>query len=88
MASPLIPRLISCHALKTLMDKGGVYALFDVREQGEYSRGQIWLATSLPRREIEFRLPELVPVKQTPVMVYDEGGERASLAASTMARMG
>ena len=88
MASPLIPRLISCHALKTLMDKGRIYALFDVREQGEYSRGQIWLATSLPRREIEFRLPELVPVKRTPVVVYDEGGERASLAAATMARMG
>jgi rhodanese-related sulfurtransferase len=88
MASPLIPRLISCHALKTLMDEGRAYALFDVRERGEYSRGQIWLATSLPRREIEFRLPELVPVKRTPVVVYDEGGERASLAAATMARMG
>ena len=80
--------LTSCHALKALMDRGGAHALFDVREQGEYAAGQIWLATSLPRRAIEFRLSELVPVRQTPVVVYDEGGERASLAAATMARMG
>lgn len=81
-------RLITCEALKVMMDRQETYALFDVQEQGEYHAGQIWLATSLPRREIEFRLPDLVPVRQTPVIVYDEGGERAKLAATTMARMG
>jgi rhodanese-related sulfurtransferase len=80
--------LISSEALKALLDSRENCALFDVREQGEYSAGQTWLATSLPRREIEFRLPDLVPVRQTPVIVYDEGGERAGLAATTMALMG
>ena len=81
-------RLIGCEALKALLDRGENCALLDVREQGEYSAGQIWLATSLPRREIEFRLPDLVPVRQTPVVVYDGGDGRAELAAITMARMG
>ena len=81
-------RLIGCEALEALLDRGETCALLDVREQGEYSAGQIWLATSLPRREIEFRLPDLVPVRQTPVVVYDDGDGRADLAVTTMARRG
>lgn len=79
---------ISCHDLKALMDTETSYALFDVREQGEYNAGQIFSATSLPRRQIEFRLTELVPNPRIPVIVYDEGSERASLAASTITRLG
>ncbi|MFQ5902160.1 MAG: rhodanese-like domain-containing protein [Candidatus Binatia bacterium] len=79
---------ISHQELKALMESGESYALFDVREKGEYDARQIFTATSLPRREIEFRLPRLVPVPKIPVIVYDEGGERATLAAATMERMG
>ena len=79
---------ISSQALKALMDRGEPYALFDVREHGEYNAGQIPWATSLPRRQIEFRMADLVPVRSTPVVVYDEGGERARLAAGTLERMG
>lgn len=81
-------RLIGCEALKALLDRGENCALLDVREQGEYAAGQIWLATSLPRREIESRLPDLVPARETPLIVYDDGDGRADLAATTMARMG
>ncbi|RDD62346.1 rhodanese-like domain-containing protein [Ferruginivarius sediminum] len=63
------------------------WALFDVREQGEAERGHIPSATPLPRRLIEFRLPELVPAKRTRIVVYDSGkadDRRAVLAARTM----
>jgi rhodanese-related sulfurtransferase len=63
------------------------WALFDVREQGEAERGHIPSATPLPRRLIEFRLPELVPAKRTRIVVYDSGNggdRRAVLAARTM----
>lgn len=65
-----------------------LFAVFDVRERGEYHQGQIANATSLPRSQIEFRIAELVPDRATPVALYDEGGERAMLAAKTLAELG
>ncbi|MCZ6906370.1 MAG: rhodanese-like domain-containing protein, partial [Deltaproteobacteria bacterium] len=70
------------------MNSGKSYALFDVRERGEYNAQQIFTATSLPRGQIEFRLLSLVPTHNVPLVAYDDGGERASLAATTMERMG
>ncbi len=70
------------------MNSGKSYALFDVRERGEYNAQQIFTATSLPRGQIEFRLLSLVPTYHVPLVAYDDGGERASLAAATMEQMG
>ncbi len=83
-----MPNRISCQDLKSLMDSGESYAIFDVREQVEYDKKQISTATSLPRRQIEFRLPSLVPSRKVPIILYDSGGERAALASETMRRMG
>jgi rhodanese-related sulfurtransferase len=63
------------------------WALFDVREAGEAECGHIPTATALPRRLIEFRLPELVPAPCTWIVVYDSGrvgDRRAALAAATL----
>ncbi|MGZ8425161.1 MAG: rhodanese-like domain-containing protein [Candidatus Binatia bacterium] len=71
-----------------LMASGGWFAVFDVRERGEYNDGQIPYATSLPRSQIEFRIDALVPNRKIPIVVYDEGGSRAQLAANTLADLG
>ena len=83
-----MPNRISCQDLKSLMDSGESYAIFDVREQVEYDKKQISTATSLPRGQIEFRLPSLVPSRKVPIFLYDGGGERAALASETMQQMG
>ena len=80
--------VISCEALRRLMDSGEDYALLDIREQGEYSGGHIRGATSLPRAAIEFRIAELVPVRFTPIVVVGDGGARAGLAAETIRGIG
>ena len=54
-------QLISCDELAELMASPALYAVFDVRERGEYNDGQIPGATSLPRSQIEFRAKDLVP---------------------------
>ena len=64
-----------------LMTSDGLFAVFDVRERGEYNDCQIPNATSLPRSQIEFRIGALVPDRKVPIVVYDEGGSRAELAA-------
>jgi rhodanese-related sulfurtransferase len=74
--------------LSHLMASDSLYAVFDVRERGEYNLGQIAFATSLPRSQIEFRITALVPKREIPLVVYDDGGERAALAARTLADLG
>jgi rhodanese-related sulfurtransferase len=74
--------------LAGLMNSDGLYAVFDVRERGEFNDGQIPNSTSLPRSQIEFRIAELVPNRKIAIVVYDEGGERAALAAQTLAECG
>jgi rhodanese-related sulfurtransferase len=70
------------------MHSDGLFAVFDVRERGEYHRCQIPDTTSLPRSQIEFRVGRLVPNPSIPVIVYDQGEERAPLAAETLTELG
>jgi len=70
-----------------LMASDDLFAVFDVRERGEYNDGQIPDTTSLPRSQIEFRIGELVPNRKIPIVVYDEGGGRAELAAATLTEL-
>jgi cystathionine beta-lyase len=81
-------KTISPADLAELMTSDGLYAVFDVRERGEFNAGQIPNCTSLPRSQIEFRVAELAPNRTITVVVYDEGGERAALAAQTLAEFG
>ncbi len=64
------------------------YALIDVREKTEYNSSQILGATNVPRRELEFRLSQLVPNKSTTIILYDNNDQRARLAAETLQRNG
>ncbi|MGH7928956.1 MAG: rhodanese-like domain-containing protein, partial [Candidatus Binatia bacterium] len=80
--------LISCGDLEELMASNSLYAILDVRERGEYNARQISFATSLPRSQIEFRMPDLVPNRAIPLVVYDEDGKRAALAARSLTELG
>src|SRR5919106_1015743 len=81
-------KTISCQETAALLVSDALYAVFDVRERGEFNTCQIANATSLPRSQIEFRIAELVPNPRIPLVVYDKGGERASLAARCLAELG
>lgn len=75
--------------LKALLQNAGAdFALFDIREAGEIHGGHIPGATALPRRMIELRIHELVMARDTTIVVYDEGGRRAELAARTLEFLG
>jgi rhodanese-related sulfurtransferase len=78
----------SCAELAALMSSDVLFAVFDVRERGEYNDCHISNTTSLPRGQIEFRVIDLVPNRSIPIVVYDEGGKRAELAAETLERLG
>ncbi|MGE0154196.1 MAG: rhodanese-like domain-containing protein [Reyranellaceae bacterium] len=79
---------IDVKELARLTASGEELALFDVREAGEGEDGHIPGATMLPRRQIELRIPDLVQRRDTPIVVCDDGGDRAALAAATLSGLG
>jgi rhodanese-related sulfurtransferase len=81
-------KMISCQALQALMKDDQPYALFDVREPGEYNTRHIASATLLPRSEIEFRIAALLTAPSIRVVVYDDLSGRAELAAETLSFLG
>jgi rhodanese-related sulfurtransferase len=74
--------------LAALMRGAAPHAVLDVRERAAYERGHIYWSTSLPRRQLETRLPGLVTAKATPIVLIDEDGGVAELARPTLAAMG
>ncbi|MBM4441848.1 MAG: sulfurtransferase [Candidatus Rokubacteria bacterium] len=75
-------------ALAALLQSRTGHALLDVRERAAFERGHVYRATSLPRRLLETRLPRLVSALGTPIVLYDDAGAIAPLAAATLAAMG
>jgi rhodanese-related sulfurtransferase len=67
---------------------GDDIALIDVRETAEYNLAHIAGSCSIPRRQIEFRMTQLVPWRGTRTVVCDDDGVRANLAAVTLESMG
>ena len=82
MASSVDPK-----TLEELLASDRPHALLDVREQGEFNAAHIAGASWLPRRRIEFDARSLVPFAGTLVVVCDDDGRRAELAAATLERM-
>jgi len=78
---------ISAKDLNALMQGKSKFALIDVREVGEYNSSHISDSSLISRRELEFRMGVSVPVKSEKVVICDDDGRRAELAATTLERM-
>src|SRR5437773_3771695 len=75
-------------ALADLMASDTPHAVLDVRERGAFERGHVFRTTTLPRRQLEFRVPGLVTAPATPIALIDADGALAPLAATTLGAMG
>ncbi|HET9549542.1 MAG TPA: rhodanese-like domain-containing protein, partial [Candidatus Binatia bacterium] len=80
--------LVSCQGIADLLATDRLFAVFDVRERGEYNECQIPGTTSLPRSQMEFRIGSLVPNRTIPITVYDDADGRAPLALKTLHQLG
>ena len=79
---------IASNALKDLLDGKSPFALIDVRESGEYNATHIPGAALIPRRRIEYIIESSVPFKGTQIVICDDDGRRAELAAATLDNLG
>jgi len=75
-------------SLKSLLEGKTPFALIDVREAGEYNSSHIPGSSLVARRQLELAVAQAVPFKGTPVVVCDDDGRRATLAARTLERLG
>ena len=83
-----VPKPISPHELKALMEGDSPHAVVDVRLPVEFNAEQIFRTTNVPRGFLEFRIGLLVPVRSTPMVLVDRGRGRGRMAAETLEREG
>jgi rhodanese-related sulfurtransferase len=79
---------LSPEALNQLLEGTTQFAFIDVREAGEYNSSHISGASLIARRQLEFLMPHAVPFKGTQVVLCDDDGRRAQLAAASLERLG
>ncbi len=83
-----MPNLVSAEELRHLLESEVSFALIDVREAGEYNSSHIPEASLIPRREMEFRIAASAPHQGAHIVLCDDDGRRASLAAGTLEALG
>jgi adenylyltransferase/sulfurtransferase len=71
-----------------LLDGPQAPALIDVRERDEWEEGKIPGAVHVPRGFLESRIEQVVPDRDTPIVVYCAGGSRSAFAAKTLGELG
>ena len=81
-------REVSIAEVKSKMDRGEKFVLFDVREESELAKdhlpGAIHLGKGVIERDIEARVSD----PKTPIVLYCGGGYRSALAADALQKMG
>ena len=83
-----MPGEVSPQELQNMLAGDAPFALIDVREPGEYNSTHIPWSSVIPRRLLEFQMADSVPNKDVPVVLCDDDGQRAALAAKTLEAMG
>lgn len=80
---------ITTDEAKDMMDTQSDYLILDVREADEYESGHIPGAVLFPVGSIDQESAEqLIPDKDTLLLVYCRSGNRSKTAASTLAELG
>lgn len=75
--------------LRHMLDDGEEIAVLDVREEGVYAHdGHLLLVSNVPLSHLETRLPALVPLRETRIVVCDGGEGLAERAARRIAGFG
>lgn len=62
--------------------------VIDVREDNEWNRSRIPGAIHVGRGVLEMKIESRIPQKETPLIVYCQGGARSAVAADVLAKMG
>jgi rhodanese-related sulfurtransferase len=79
---------IDSSELRKMQQRGEDFALIDVREPDEVSRGTIPGAVAIPRGTLELHIDQVTTDKNKKIVCYCGGGSRSALAAWMLKKMG
>ena len=79
---------ISCEDLLVLISKNNDFCIIDVRSKAEFNEKHILGSSSIPRSDLEFQLPRLIPYKNTKIILNDSDSKRSFYSASQLSHMG
>lgn len=78
---------IDAKEAKKIIDAGGV-TILDVRTEPEFLEGHIPNAILLPDTDIKEKAENVLPDKNSKILVYCRTGRRSALAAKDLSKMG
>ena len=81
-------KAISPTSLRAMLDDGRELALIDVREELIYSQNHLLWARSVPLSRIELRFAQLVPRKDTRIVLIDDNDGLVQRAAEILSKAG
>ena len=73
---------------KKIIDSGEEYVLLDVREQNEFDEGHIPGAILIPHEKITDMAEDVIPEKDTQILVYCRSGRRSKIASADLVKLG
>ena len=79
---------ITLNALEEKRARGEPLTLIDVREESEWAAGSIPFAIHVSKGLLECDIEEIVPDKNTHIVLFCGGGFRSALAADNLQKMG
>jgi rhodanese-related sulfurtransferase len=82
------PIEIDCRGVKALQDAGDAFFFCDCREADEYAVAKIEGATLIPMSEIQQRLTELEPHRDSRIVVHCHHGGRSLRVAMWLRQQG
>lgn len=80
--------LIAPSALRDALAARRELAILDVREEGVSARRRLFYSSIAPVGRLGLLVGQLVPRRDTPIVLVDEGGEYTARAAAQLARFG
>jgi sulfur-carrier protein adenylyltransferase/sulfurtransferase len=83
---PNLVREVNAADAVTLARRG--YRVIDVREQSEWDAGHVAGATLLPMRDVPDRIAEVVPDRDTPLLLHCASGARSARVATWLTEAG
>src|SRR5690242_9590713 len=88
MPQSTIARSLDPHAVKAMLSDGGELALVDLREELIFSRNHLLWARSVPLSRLELRFAQLVPRRDTRIVLCDDADGLVERAAKVLAAAG
>jgi len=79
---------VTVEQVKDLLEAHHHFALIDVREESEFAMNRLPHAVHLSRGIIEIKIEQVIPNKETEIVLYCGGGNRSALSAQNLQKMG